>query len=259
MKYLKKFNQHLNYSSYLISNSYNQIINGDKDSIVSYCLKENEVHYNIPLINAYDYVEIGGVKWSTKNLGANDITDAGLFFHWGDTQGYTAEQCMNEEFPISYKYWDNDEYSITNEFFENYPSYTVSMLSSDDAAKAIIGGNWRVPSDTEWLSLTNNTNVSYTANYNNSNVPGYIFTDKLDNSKVLFLPAVKSYEGWYDSESSFPYEYEYGTYYWNNQQSGESGYAQSFIYDGDVVSWDSEALVSESLYYGLPIRPILDE
>ena len=38
------------------------------------------------------YVEIGGVKWSTMNIGASTETDAGLYFQWGDTQGYTASQ-----------------------------------------------------------------------------------------------------------------------------------------------------------------------
>lgn len=69
MKYLKKFNQHLNYSKYLIGSSYNQIINEDKDSIVAYCLNENEVHYDKympPSINGHEYVEIGGVKWGNN-------------------------------------------------------------------------------------------------------------------------------------------------------------------------------------------------
>lgn len=42
--------------------------------------------------NGHDYVEIGGIKWATMNVGANSITDYGLYFQWGDTQGYTAAQ-----------------------------------------------------------------------------------------------------------------------------------------------------------------------
>jgi hypothetical protein len=26
------------------------------------------------------YIEIGGIKWATKNLGAIDVTDCGLYF-----------------------------------------------------------------------------------------------------------------------------------------------------------------------------------
>ena len=42
--------------------------------------------------NGHEYVEIGGLKWATMNVGATGITDYGLYFQWGDTQGYTASQ-----------------------------------------------------------------------------------------------------------------------------------------------------------------------
>ena len=42
--------------------------------------------------NDHEYVEIGELKWATINIGANSITDYGLYFAWGDTQGYTASQ-----------------------------------------------------------------------------------------------------------------------------------------------------------------------
>lgn len=42
--------------------------------------------------NGHDYVEIGGIKWATMNIGANSVTDYGLYFQWGDIQGYTASQ-----------------------------------------------------------------------------------------------------------------------------------------------------------------------
>jgi len=43
------------------------------------------------------YVEIAGIKWSTMNIGASTETDAGLYFQWGDIQGYTASQCGSGE------------------------------------------------------------------------------------------------------------------------------------------------------------------
>jgi hypothetical protein len=99
--------------------------------------------------NGHAYVEIGGVKWATKNVGASSITDPGLFFHWGDTQGYTAAQCINGEMTQSYKYYDAENYETTDEYWENYPNYNVDLLSSDDAATAIMGSKWRVPTPDE--------------------------------------------------------------------------------------------------------------
>ena len=45
--------------------------------------------------NGYDYVDLGlpsGTLWATCNVGASKASDAGLYFQWGDTQGYTKEQ-----------------------------------------------------------------------------------------------------------------------------------------------------------------------
>ena len=33
----------------------------------------------------HDYVEIGGIKWATVNIGAESATDTGIYFQWGDT------------------------------------------------------------------------------------------------------------------------------------------------------------------------------
>ena len=40
----------------------------------------------------YEWVEIGGVKWATKNVGAKTITDFGQKFSWGGVNGYTNDQ-----------------------------------------------------------------------------------------------------------------------------------------------------------------------
>ena len=213
--------------------------------------------------NGHAYVEIGGVKWATKNVGASSIADPGLFFHWGDTQGYTAAQCINGEMTESYKYYQNSD--RTDEWWEKYPNYSVGLLSSDDAATAIMGSKWRVPTPAEQLSLESNTNKSFTTNYNNTNVPGYIFTDKTDNTKVLFLPAVAAYPGYYSSseQPNFPYANDgdyYYTYYWNNNQSDDEpyGYSQYYFYDDPDVRSDGEALWPKNIYYGLPIRAVAD-
>lgn len=214
--------------------------------------------------NGHAYVEIGGVKWATKNVGASSITDPGLFFHWGDTQGYTAAQCINGEMTQIYKYWDYDEEygqnTYTDEFNEKYSGHYGTMLSSDDAATAIMGGNWRIPTTAELLSLCNNSNISYTSNYNNTNVPGYIFTDKTDNTKVLFLPAtaVKFSSSGY---SNFPYadgnKMEY-SHYWANGWSDVYGYTQRFYVNDGEVQYDYEAMIPLEVYCGAPIRAVAD-
>ena len=77
--YLKKFDNHTQYENY---------INGSGAILpnVSICTTEGDVHYN-PYVDpcaseivktTYEWVEIGGIKWATKNVGAKTITDFGI-------------------------------------------------------------------------------------------------------------------------------------------------------------------------------------
>ena len=76
---------------------------------VSLIEKNNHVEYN-----PHQYVEIAGIKWATMNVGAKSITDYGLYFQWGDTQGYTADQVGTEKgkkkFDLEdYKWYDSSK------------------------------------------------------------------------------------------------------------------------------------------------------
>ena len=161
---------------------------------VSLCVRENEVHYN-PFVDPYNghaYVEIGGLKWATMNVGATSETDYGLYFQWGDTQGYTASQVGSGE---GQKYFDWADYKFNpsgdGETITKYNSTdgkTVLDLE-DDAVAANWGGAWRMPTNDELRALGNAVNAVWTTNYNGSGINGIICTDKTDSSKTLFFPA----------------------------------------------------------------------
>ena len=48
------------------------------------------------LAKGHEYVEIGGIKWATMNLGATGITDGGILFAWGETNGFLPSQVGTE-------------------------------------------------------------------------------------------------------------------------------------------------------------------
>lgn len=140
-----------------------------------------------------DYVEIGGIKWAVKNVGANSVTDGGLYFQWGDTSGYTAEQVENEE-----KYFDWENYKYSNSDGSVMTKYngtdgkTVLDLSGDtidDAARAYLGEEWRMPTNHEFDILISSTTTAWTEDYQGSGVAGMVCTDNTDSTKVLFFPA----------------------------------------------------------------------
>jgi uncharacterized protein (TIGR02145 family) len=141
------------------------------------------VYYN-PYVAPHDYVEIGGVKWATMNVGANTITDYGLHFQWGDTQGYTTAQVPSEK-AFS---WNDYKYGNSGSTLTKYNKTDGKTVldSEDDAVTAAWGGNWRMPTKEEFQALVNATTNQWTTI---DGVNGRLFTDKTDSSKTLFFPA----------------------------------------------------------------------
>jgi len=136
--------------------------------------------------NGHEYVEIGGMKWATMNIGAKKVTDYGLYFQWGDTQGYTADQVGRGE-----KYFGFADYKYGNDSMTKYNSVDSKTVLDicDDAARANWGGTWRMPTTDEFAALGNAVNSAWTDDYQGSGVSGLVLTDKTDSSKVLFFPA----------------------------------------------------------------------
>lgn len=122
--------------------------------------------------NGYDYVEINGLKWATKNVGATSETDPGLYFRWGETRGYSAEnvdQFALENYELSYdgkmsKYNNDDHLTILS--FE------------DDAARANMGGEWRMPTKEDLESLISTSYIRSTSN-------GIEISNTADSPKVI--------------------------------------------------------------------------
>lgn len=140
--------------------------------------KQEEVTHN--------YVEIGGIKWATMNLGANSITDYGLYFQWGDIQGYTADQIGSGEGQKRFD-WNNykygDGFNMTK--YNNIDNKDVLDME-DDAAQQLLGGSWRMPTSSEFTTLKESTNIEWTQI---NGVYGMLCVDKQDINKTLFFPA----------------------------------------------------------------------
>ena len=48
--------------------------------------------------NGHKFVNLGlpsGLLWATRNVGARTPKDKGLYFAWGETEGYSADQVEN--------------------------------------------------------------------------------------------------------------------------------------------------------------------
>ena len=189
-KFIKKFTTHTEYeaakSGLILPN-------------VSLCAAEHEVHYNPWVTPQHEYVDLGlpsGTKWATMNVGASSETDYGLYFQWGDTQGYTADQVGSGEGQkyfdwADYKYSNNGGSSASDMTKYNSSDGLTTLQLSDDAAQAAWGDSWRMPTETQFNELLNSsycTNVWTGITVGGTTVYGRLFTSK-SNGNTLFFPA----------------------------------------------------------------------
>ena len=219
---------------------------------VSLTKDDSKVHFFEDPYKGHQYVEIGGLKWATMNVGADAVTDAGLYFQWGDTQGYTASQVGSGE---GQKYFGWADYKYGNGTSSpgatgmtkyNATDGLTTLEAVDDAAVANWGGSWRMPTTEEYLALSNAVNTAWTADYQGSGVSGLILTDTTDTSKVLFFPAAGDcYNGSVINVGSR------GLYWSSSVLSSDVQYACYLSFNSSRVSWQNS--ISDR-YYGFAVR-----
>ena len=185
--------------------------------------------------NGHEYVDLGlpsGTLWATCNVGATSPEQAGLYFAFGETTGYTAEQVEN-----GIRKFDS-------------ASYTASAISADltleqDAAHVNLGGNWRMPTKRQFKELIGNCDVTWTNDYNGTGVSGKVFTSKVNGNSVFFPAAGLCFE------SSV---YEVGSYgdYWSASWGSPSGAWYLGFYSGDQYVYGSYR------FYGQSVRGVCE-
>ena len=141
--------------------------------------------------NGQLYVDLGlpsGLKWAKCNVGAEKETDYGYYFQWGDIEDKSNADCSWE----SYKYCNGSFDTLTKynifPLFGEKPDDKTKLDSEDDTATQIMGGDWRMPTQTEIQELLENTEKEWVEDYKGSGVNGRKFTSKT-NGKSIFIPA----------------------------------------------------------------------
>jgi hypothetical protein len=97
------------------------------------------------------------------NVGANSPTDTGLYFAWGETQGYTASQVGTD------KQFSPDDYALTQDGGSTFTKYNATdnkthLELTDDAAAANMGGDWHMPNRAQCIELFKETKNGFVTN-----------------------------------------------------------------------------------------------
>ena len=210
MKYLKKFDTHTEYETYRDSQNY-------VTPNVSYCVDMNEVHSEelepTDPYNGHEYVDLGlpsGTVWATMNVGATTATDTGLYFQWGDTQGYTASQVgTDKNFDIEYyKYFNGEQYTKYNS-----TDGKTTLDVEDDSARVALGGEWKMPTRDQIVELVSNEYTTITE------YDDYLLIKSKANDNELIFPKADSASGealveWSDTD---------GIGVWSNEKIPDDG------------------------------------
>ena len=223
----------------------------------------------------YEYVDLGlpsQLKWAKCNIGASTPEESGLYFQWGDTQGYTAEQVGSGGGQKAFK-WADYKFSIDGSS-SNFSKYNASdsktvLDPEDDAAHVNMGGNWRIPTFDEYKELCLNTDIylvptdgeeiqgtaqeqsgSVVVNWaspTEGTLKGVKFYKKGDKQTYMFVPAAGD-----ANEGSVQSVGQYGGLWSSSLLSSDVQNAWFFIFNAGFGY-----VLYGNRYYGLPVRGVL--
>lgn len=169
-----------------------------------------------------------GVQWANCNIGAERPSDLGLYFSWGNTEGHA----------------EGSRYDFSQAVYDQTPAAAIETnLSLDqDAARAILGSPWRMPTAAEFQELFDNCTSVWTEL---NGMAGVLFTSNV-NGATLFFPAAGYYEG-----LSFRRLGENG-YYWSSTY-GSASTARCMSFNNSSVG-PNQAL---NRYTGVTVRAVM--
>ena len=208
--------------------------------------------------NGHAYVDLGlSVLWATMNVGASSATDYGNFYCWGGTTDVTNTS-INLGWNSTCPYWSSG--SDSNAKFTKYvptaktsywagsgsPDNKTVLEMSDDAARQIWGGDWRMPTEAEYSELINNCTWTWNSNYNSSGIAGYVVSG---NGNSIFLPAAGFRYGTYlNGQGSIGY-------YWSSSLNTDLPYSGRGLYfDGS-----NKYMYNSGRYGGRSVRAVLSK
>ena len=142
----------------------------------------------------YKLIDLGlpsGTLWMDRNIGAEKSEDYGLYFAWGETQGYSGITSDKQFIWTDYKYC-NGAYDKLTKYCNNssygndgYTDSLTTLETTDDAAYAYTNGKCKTPTKAQLQELIDETDYTWATQ---NGVNGSLFTSKT-NGNSIFVPA----------------------------------------------------------------------
>lgn len=205
---------------------------------------------NQPIRSAKTAVDLGlSVKWAAGNVGATDETNYGQLYAWGETTTKSS-YVWGTYLYCNYKNnWSGmTKYTIPDGQTAGgwYSNGTFigdnksTLMLSDDAANANWGGNWRMPTESEFSELAYNCSWEWVTFHGMQGV--WIVGP---NGNSIFLPAA----GWKSGTETHTLGVE--GFYWTSSL-GISDRAVALFISSGSIRWGTW----KDRFYGFAVRPV---
>ena len=173
------------------------------------------------VLNEPKTVDLGlpsGTLWADRNVGAAAPEDYGSYFSWGNIEGHKSSN--GSTFDDSYDWGTSN-----SDLYASTPGASVSanIASNDsahDAALALLGSPWHLPTKENFQELYDNTDNKWTTI---NGVNGCKFMKKSDHSVYVFFPAAGR-----GRNTSLDFRGSYGRYWSSSWLSADNGYRLNF-------------------------------
>ena len=183
-------------------------------------------------------VDLGlSVLWASCNIGASAPEEIGGFYAWG-------EIATKDHYDWEHYKWCKGTKTTLTKYNTDKANGTVDNKTkldpSDDVAKVLLGGKWRIPKPSEFQELVNNCYYSFTTL---NGVNGYLFISKI-NGNSIFMPVV------YREQNG----YEQGCY-WSNENTTPTYSARILTLEASSVRPTTWA----QRMWNYMVRPVCDK
>lgn len=204
------------------------------------------------------FIDLGlpsGTKWAKGNIVSDgnggykvgEETDYGAYFSWGNVTPHFSSN--GSTFDDAYNWGTSNTGSpyagsagASISYTSRHKGRDYTANTTNDAARACLGGSWQVPTATQFQELYDNTDSEWTTI---SGVNGRKFMKKTDHSVYIFFPAAGR-----GNSTSLDGRGSNGLYWSSSLYSADYGYYLNF-YSSYVYTQSNKFR-----YYGYSVRAV---
>ena len=179
------------------------------------------------------FVDLGlpsGKKWAIGNIVSDgnggykvgEETDFGAYFSWGNIVPHFSAN--GSTFDDSYDFGTSNSGPYASTPGASVGANIPTNDAQHDAALALLGSPWHLPTKEDFQELYDNTDNEWVADFNGTGVAGRKFMKKTDHSVYVFFPAAG-----YGYGTSLDLRGSHGIYWSGSWYSADSAYYLNFV------------------------------